>query len=290
MGRIRQPIGRKWATALGIVGVAAMCLVYEFLSHRQHVRNPTDTTIPNISQLIDGFAQICTPRENDLRAAFDLDEDEAKGTGVLERFSHTWFFQDGTATYGRLATGLAWGCAISVVLGVLMGCYEWFAALLLPTLSFLSKVPGTAMLAVFFVMAGTGESMFTVMIGFGVLPTLTQSVYLSAKHDLHDEEVNKAYTLGASSFEVIWNVVVRQTLPKIIDNIRLQLGPAMVYLIAAEMLVGQVGIGYQIRMQQRLLNMAVVYDYIILLGLTGLLMDRGMYSLTRYLCPWHERN
>jgi NitT/TauT family transport system permease protein len=170
-----------------------------------------------------------------------------------------------------------------------MGCYESFAALLLPALSFLSKVPGTAMLAVFFVMVGTGEEMFTAMIGFGILPTLTQAVYLSACDDLHEEEINKAYTLGASSIEVIWNVVWKQILPKVIDSIRLQIGPAMVYLIAAEMLVGQVGMGYQIRMQQRLLNMAVVYDYIVFLGLTGLLIDRGMNYTRQKLCPWYDK-
>lgn len=182
-----------------------------------------------------------------------------------------------------------WGCVLSIILGTLMGCYEWIAALLLPPLSFLAKVPGTAMLAVFFVIVGTGEGMFITMIGFGVLPTLTQAIYLSAKHDLHEEEIYKAYTLGASNIEVIWHVVFPQTLPKILENIRLQIGPAMVYLIAAEMLVGQVGMGYQIRMQQRLLNMNIVYDYLIILGATGLLMDRGMLSLRRWLCPWYSR-
>jgi len=79
-------------------------------------------------------------------------------------------------------------------------------------------------------------------------------------------------------------------LPKILDNIRLQLGPAMVFLIAAEMLVGQVGMGYQVRMQQRLLHMNVVYDYLFILGATGLLMDKGMLSFRQWWCPWFDRD
>lgn len=284
--RIRQPLGEHWKWFLGFLGIVILCLVYEWLSYRQHQANPTDTTIPSVSQMADGLRQVCTPRENPLKAAFGGTEDD---TGTWEKIKTTWIYQDVTATYGRLIKGLLWGCVISVLLGLLMGCFEGLAAILLPPLSFLAKVPGTAMLAVFFVMAGTGETMFTAMIGFGVLPTLVQAVYLSAKHDIHEEEVNKAYTLGASNFEVIYAVVLRQIMPKVIDSIRLQFGPAMVYLIAAEMLVGQVGMGYQIRMQQRLLNMAIVYDYIIILGLTGLAMDKGILAFRRYWCPWFSR-
>lgn len=285
MSRIRQPINSYWKWALGVAGIACLCLVYESMSYAQHKRNPADTTIPNLTQMIHGLVQVCTPKDDELKAAFGIEDDSET---VFTKITNTRLYEDTVATYGRLFKGLLWGCLLSFVIGIFMGCYEWLAALLLPPLSFLSKVPGTAMLAVFFVIVGTGEGMFTAMIGFGVLPTLTQSIYLAAKNELHEEEINKAYTLGASNFEVIWNVVVRQTMPSVLDNVRLQIGPAMVYLIAAEMLVGQVGMGYQIRMQQRLLNMAVVYDYIILLGASGLLMDRGMTALRKWFCPWYD--
>lgn len=286
MSRIRQPIGDRWRLVYGLVGIALLCALYECVSYRQHAANPGDTTIPSFSQLAGGVAQVCKPRPNSLAAAFGTDQPEES---FWESVGSTWLVRDGVATYGRLVKGLGWGCLLSVVLGVLMGCYEWLAAVLLPPLAFLAKVPGTAMLAVFFTVVGIGESMFTAMIGFGVLPTLVQAIYLSAKNELHEEEVNKAYTLGATNFEVIWNVVTRQTLPHVIDSVRLQFGPAMVYLIAAEMLVGEVGIGYQIRVQQRMMNMAVVYDYILLLGATGLLMDRVANLLRGRLCPWYEK-
>lgn len=282
--RIKQPIKQRWKIMLGVIGVAVLISVYSWLSHRQHLRNPTDTTIPNLGQLVDGWIFVTTPRQNNLQAAFGVD-----GTKPSSNFWNTMLVQDFFATYIRLIKGLGWGCAISVVLGVLMGCFESLASLCLPTLSFLSKVPGTAMLAVFFVLAGTGEAMYIAMIGFGILPTLTQSVYFCARDDLHQEEIDKAYTLGASNLEAICELVFPQILPKVLDNIRLQFGPAMVFLIAAEMLVGQVGIGYQIRMQQRLLHMNVVYDYLLILGITGLLADKGMILLRQWCCPWFDQ-
>jgi NitT/TauT family transport system permease protein len=155
-----------------------------------------------------------------------------------------------------------------------------------PPLSLLAKVPPTAALAVFFVMVGTNTEMFVAMIAFGILPTLAQSVYLAVK-SVPEELLYKARTLGASRGELVWNVVFRYTLPSIIDSIRLQIGPAMVYLIAAEMVVGDVGFGYRIRLQSRLLNMSVVYPYLALLAAFGFGMDYGLRRLQRWSCPWH---
>ena len=290
--RIKQPIKQRWKIVLGVSGVFILLAIYSYLSYRQHVKNPTDTTMPNFSQLMDGIKMVTAPRENALQAAFGVVE-ETSSNPIVRFWTQSWktmIVQDAWATYSRLVKGLVWGCVLSMILGTLMGCFDGLASFLLPTLSFLSKVPGTAMLAVFFVLTGTGETMFIAMIGFGILPTLTQSIYLSARDDLHHEEIDKAYTLGASNLEVIWEVVFPQILPKILDNIRLQLGPAMVFLIAAEMLVGQVGMGYQVRMQQRLLHMNVVYDYLFILGATGLLMDKGMLSFRQWWCPWFDRD
>ena len=60
----------------------------------------------------------------------------------------------------------------------------------------------------------------------------------------------------------------------------------MVFLIAAEMLFASEGFGYTIRQQSRLVNMNVVYIYLAILGLSGLLFDWILVRLRRWLCPW----
>ena len=84
--------------------------------------------------------------------------------------------------------------------------------------------------------------------------------------EVPSEVIDKSYTLGASHCEVIWNVIVPQIIPKFLDTVRLQIGPAVVYLIAAEMLKGDAGFGYRIRMRQRVTDMSVVYTYLALLS------------------------
>ena len=86
--------------------------------------------------------------------------------------------------------------------------------------------------------------------------------------------------------ELIWSIVFRQVLPRLIDAVRLQIGPAMVLLIAAEWAVAGVGIGYRLRLFFNRTDMTVVFVYLILLGVAGLVIDYALIGLRRRLCPW----
>jgi NitT/TauT family transport system permease protein len=263
---IREPINARWMIALGVASVAAMLGAYTWMSNRQHRANPEDTTIPAWRQMAEGVKRAVEPNA---------------------RTGERWIVVDAKATATRLFLGLACGLGGAAILGLLMGCFEVVEAVFVPPLSLLAKIPPTAALAVFFVMAGTATEMFVAMIAFGVLPTLAQSVYLAVR-DVPRETLYKSYTLGASHTEVIWNVIVRAVLPRLIDGIRLQIGPAMVYLIAAEMVCADLGFGYRIRLQSRLLNMNVVYPYIALLAAFGFVMDFSLRRLQRLVCPWRQ--
>jgi ABC-type nitrate/sulfonate/bicarbonate transport system permease component len=85
-------------------------------------------------------------------------------------------------------------------------------------------------------------------------------------------------------------VVFKQVLPKFIDAVRLCIGPAIVFLIAAEMVVGDVGFGYRIRLQFKLTNMNVVYPYLVFLAGFGYLLDYGLRFLQSKICPWYQNN
>jgi NitT/TauT family transport system permease protein len=240
---------------------------YTGLSHRQHQKNPDDTTIPTWKQMMEGVKD---------------------AVEVNARSQERWVWVDAKATASRLAMGLLLGVSGAGLIGLGMGCFKPFEAFFVPPLSLLAKVPPTAALAVFFVLVGTKTQMYVAMIAFGVLPTLAQAVYLAVK-EVSDESLHKARTLGASQPEMIWNIVIPAVLPKLIDSLRLQIGPAMVYLIAAEMVCADVGFGYRIRLQSRLMHMNIVYFYLALLAAFGFLMDSGLKALQKFCCPWYVR-
>jgi NitT/TauT family transport system permease protein len=264
---IRRPISQRLRVALGIASFVILALLYTGVSWRAYERNSKQTTIPGWNDLGTGVAKALAPDDRD----YD---------------GKCWLRVDSEASFKRLFTGLGLGCALGIAVGVMMGCYPFIEALLLPPLTFLAKIPPTAMLAVFFALVGVNFAYFVAMIAFGTMPTLAQAVHQAVTKDVHDELIHKARTLGASQPEVIWNVIFRQILPRVIDAVRLQVGPALVYLIAAEMGNADVGFGFRLRFESRLLHMNLVYVYLVYLGMIGLLIDILLVRLRRWTCPW----
>ncbi len=265
---IRRPIPRLWSAALSLGGIGVLLLGYTLLSVRQRAANPTNTTVPGWSQMADGLRRSVTPQ----------------GLG-----GDVWLWDDATATAGRLAGGMGLGMALGGGLGLLMGCYAWAESLLLPPIAFLAKIPPTAMLALFFLIVGVGAGFFLATIAVGVAPILAQTVYESVRLDVPMELIDKARTLGASEPEIVLDVIVPQVLPRVIEAARLQLGPALVYLIAAEYIAASTGFGYRLRMSSRLIDMSVIYPYLALLGAAGFLLDAAFRLARKWLCPWSVR-
>lgn len=265
---IRQPIPVWLFATLAIAGIVLALLVYTGLSIRQTSINETQSVLPGVKSLAEGWGEITQAR------------------GSEKRPKPSWLATDLKATYWRLFLGLGTGTVLSIVVGIAMGSYTAAEAFFSPVVTFMAKIPPTAMLAVYMVVFGTNLKMYIALVAFGIFFTMVQSIYQSVKKDVEEDLIDKAYTLGASEAEVVWEVIWRQVLPRIIDNIRLHIGPAMVFLIAAEMLFAGEGFGYTIRQQSRLVNMNVVYIYLAILGATGLAMDWLLLQMRRWLCPW----
>ena len=260
---IRQPIDLRSRILLGVLSFVALLVGYAWLSHRAHVENPRNKTLPNFSQLREGWSRI------------------AEGEGGID------FVADFRASASRLAVGVGAGVLLAFVVGLAMGCFPLVEAVLMPPIAFFAKIPPTAMLAVYFVFFGvTGIQIFVALIAFGIFPTLAQSITQAAQKDVDDHTLYKSYTLGASHFEVVWKVVLPQILPRIIENVRLQIGPAMVFLIAAEFALADQGFGYTLRIQSRLQNMNIVYTYLAILAFAGLTIDWLLTTVRRKVCPW----
>jgi NitT/TauT family transport system permease protein len=272
---IRRPIHAATRITLALAAFAVLLGTYAWLSYRAHQANPRNTTMPNARQIGEGCRKILA-----------TDKEAQSLPDRLVSLRESWLWEDSRATFGRLLGGLCVGVLLSVAVGMAMGCFVAAESFFELPISFFAKIPPTAMLAVYFVLFGTETRLFVAMIALGIFPTLAQAIYQAAKNDVPDNTIYKAYTLGASEMEIVWNVILRQILPRIIEAVRLQVGPAMVFLIAAEYVVADLGFGYRLRIQSRLLNMNVVYVYLVILGLSGFFFDWLLTALRRKLAPW----
>lgn len=292
---IGRSIPRRTALLCSVLAVAAVGIGYTVLAALQHRKNAEDRTIPTWAQLWSGLVFLCQKpaAETDADAA-DLLAAALKDAGIQEEAvteSRGWLqdrilWEASKASLGRLLGGLAIGLGGGVVLGLLMGCFHALDAAFSPVLYFASRIIATAAMPIFFKLAGIELEMYVAMIAFGSLPivTLTVSQYV---REFPEELRFKAYTLGASHTEVIATAIFPCVLPKILDLAVLMIGPALVYLIAAEQIVAGEGFGYRIRVLTKATRFEAVYPLIVILTVYAGAMTWALRALQRKLCPWY---
>jgi len=100
------------------------------------------------------------------------------------------------------------------------------------------------------------------------------------------ELIVKAQTLGASSLVIALRVALPQIMPRLIQAVRLSLGPAWLFLIAAEAIASELGLGYRIFLVRRFLAMDVILTYVIWITLLAFVIDLTLRRLSQALYPW----
>jgi NitT/TauT family transport system permease protein len=124
-----------------------------------------------------------------------------------------------------------------------------------------------------------------VLIVFGVAPFLVRDLSLAVTA-LPSEQMVKAQTLGASTWQVAIRVVLPQIMPRLIEAVRLSLGPAFLFLIAAEAIAADVGLGYRIFLLRRYLAMDTILPYVAWITLLAYIIDFALARIARRSFPW----
>ena len=171
-----------------------------------------------------------------------------------------------------------------VLLGVLMGSSDHIKAFLTFPVAIGTNTPPTVVVAIFFIVVGIGLKFHMAVLLLGIIPSLTMGVNLVFR-EFPDELKHKAYMLGNSNFEVIERNF-KFSLPKIIENVRAQVGNTIIFLMASEMQLSGEGMGYRIRLHSKIPDMAVVYPYLFLLILLGYLFKLFLKQSIDWVSPW----
>ena len=101
--------------------------------------------------------------------------------------------------------------------------------------------------------------------------------------------INAAATLGASRSQRYFRVLLPAALPSLMDDMRLTIGWAWTYLVVAEMVAADAGLGYMILKNQRYLATDVIFAGLIMIGLVGLCTDLLFRLMSLIIVPWQER-
>ncbi len=101
------------------------------------------------------------------------------------------------------------------------------------------------------------------------------------------EWLNVARTLEAGRWRTATRVILPAAAPTILTGMRISIGIAWLVIVAAEMLVGGTGIGYWVWNQWNNLSIADIVIAILMIGIVGLLLDR-MLGLVQRWVAWQE--
>ncbi|WP_158773940.1 ABC transporter permease [Cobetia sp. L2A1] len=257
--------GGRWL--LGGLPFALLAILYIVQSNQRLLDNPNDRLLPSFATMGESFAKLAT--EVNVR------------TGDLPLWTDT------LASLERLLAGVLISALIGLSVGLLTGGLPLLRAKLSPLITVLSLIPPMAILPILFIAFGTGEMAKIALIVIGITPFLIRDLQNQALR-LPDEQLIKAQTLGASSWQVLTRVLLPQLTPRLLSATRLALGSAWLFLIAAEAIAAQDGLGYRIFLVRRYLAMDVILPYVAWITLLAFLLDRLLVLISTRAFPWYH--
>lgn len=188
-------------------------------------------------------------------------------------FTKRNFIRDiGASTY-RVCGGFILAAIVAVPLGMWMGVSLKAELFIKPVISFIRYMPASAFIPMFIIWFGLGEIEKMAVIFYGSFFYLTLMVMDIAKN-VDPTLIEAARTLGAKKYTIFRKVILRASLPGIVDSLRTTFGAAWTYLIVAEIVGATSGIGYAIETGARFLRTSEMFVGIITIGLLGLVSDK----------------
>jgi NitT/TauT family transport system permease protein len=185
----------------------------------------------------------------------------------------------------RVIAGFVLSAVLALPLGLLIGAFKPIEAILEPLTDFIRYMPAVAFIPLVMLWLGIGESAKISIIFIG---TFFQMVLMVAENVrlVPRAQIEAAQTMGADRGEIVQLVLLQSAKPAILDTLRLTMGWAWTYLVVAELVAANSGLGYAILKAQRFLKTDTIFGGIILIGLIGLLMDQAFRWLHRRSFPW----
>lgn len=256
---------RRARLILGAAPLIILLLAYLVASGSRHAINPADKILPTLPAMLAAMhALVMVPDTM---------------TGEL------LFWSDTSASLGRLGLGLAISTLSALLAGLTLGLVPAARASFGPMVTMVAVIPPIALLPALFIVFGLGEAAKVALIVIGILPVMLRDITAHVEA-LPAEQLVKAQTLGASSWHLAIKIALPQAMPRLIQAVRLALGPAWVFLISAEAIAADVGLGYRIFLVRRYLSMDIILPYVAWITLLAVAMDWGLRRISERGFAW----
>lgn len=248
-----------------LIPILLILFVYGALATARAESNPGDKILPTFLAMADAA----------LRLATEVDPRTGQVTALSDTLASLW----------RLGIGVGIATVSALLFGLALGVVPYVRATFGPLIAVISVIPPIAVLPILFIALGLGETAKIALIAIGIAPVMIRDL---AGHvtSLPAEQMVKAQTLGANSWQLTLRVALPQALPRLLEGLRLSMGPAWVFLISAEAIAADVGLGYRIFLVRRYLSMDIILPYVAWISILAIVMDAILLQASRRLFPW----
>jgi NitT/TauT family transport system permease protein len=188
----------------------------------------------------------------------------------------------------RMLTGFGLALSINIPLGLLIGWYKSVERIVDPVLQVFRQTSGMALFPLFILFFGIGEvSKIAIIMYACQWPILMNTI--SGVKGIDPVWIKSARSMGSSSLELFYKIVLPATIPSIATGARLGASTAVVLLIAAEMIGASSGLGFLVQDTQYKFQLPKMYASIITIMCIGLTINYTFVWLERKLTVWRER-
>lgn len=187
----------------------------------------------------------------------------------------------------RIAKAFGLSLAVALPLGMAMGSFEIVNRVFEPIIAPMRYLPITAFIPLLILWFGIDEAQKVAFLFLGTVVYLLPAV-VDAIRLVPEEMVQTAFTLGASKFQVIRTVLIPAALPQIFDGFRVMNAIAWTYIILAEIVNAQSGIGYILQLAAQHNKPEWSFAGILVVGVIGIITDVLIRLLNRLLFSWRE--
>lgn len=261
--RLRSQIPWQISLLLTCFSFLLVLLWYIWKSESAVGNVSQSTFFPTVSEIAEGAVTIFT------------DEDKKVWTDI------------GTSAM-RVFTGFLLAAVIAIPLGIYMGSYRIWEAFMQPIFEFIRYFPVPALIPLLVAIYGVDEESKIILIFLGTFFQLILMVADEVRR-VSEELVKVAYTMGANSIEVLFKILLPSALPGIFDALRLCHGWAWTYVVVAEMIATNEGLGIRIMKFARFVQMPKVMTYLLILGMLGLILDLLFRYINQKLFHWSKK-
>ena len=253
---IRSELSRGTRLALATAAWVIVVVIWAVLTHWNIVNR---FSVPTPLEVVRAFPSLWTDSE------------------LLRNVATSWW---------RIGQAFLWCAVIAIPLGLLMASFRWIHDLVNPVAAPMRSMPITAFLPAFIGLFGIEERMKVIFLWFGMFFYLL-AVVVEEVNRVDNSLLETAYTLGAKRYKVLW-LMFRASFPGIFSSFRILYDIGWTYVILAEIVNRNGGVGAMIQSAEQFHRPDLVYAGIIAIGVAAFLFRALLTFLEKLLFPWRQ--